>query len=424
MGLLILSIAINCVLVVGIYLLNKYTPLKNWSYIKKQILIGVLFGGASAFASSFGVEWLGAVVNVRDAAPLSAGLIFGAPAGIIAGAIGGVYRLLSIYWGAGTYTVIACSIATVLAGLMAAAIRKWMFDNKKPNWVYGICIAIVCEVIHMILIFVTNMDNSSNAFEFVKGATLPMIVGNAAAVGIAIFTISLISKEGLFRIKKSERIANTFQRWLLICIAVAFLTTSVFTYILQNGIVKVETQEVFTTAINDVEAEIKGKSKEFIIETTKNRHVGSTGFIAVCDSNLKMVIDNEYNGLPISSIGIDPPEEMKNSQEASKLYTADIVNAETGYRETYIYVFKFVDGYCIIAAMPEVEATLMRDASIYNTIFMQILVFGTLFVFIYILIKRVIINNLKKINDTLAKITGGDLSAVVDVRANEEFASL
>ena len=55
---------------------------------------------------------------------------------------------------------------------------------------------------------------------------------------------------------------------------------------------------------------------------------------------------------------------------------------------------------------------------------MQIIIFATLFVFIYVLIKRVIINNLKKINSSLGLITGGDLNVMVDVRANEEFASL
>ncbi|MBO7221949.1 MAG: hypothetical protein J6V37_02755, partial [Clostridia bacterium] len=55
---------------------------------------------------------------------------------------------------------------------------------------------------------------------------------------------------------------------------------------------------------------------------------------------------------------------------------------------------------------------------------MQIIIFASLFVFIYILIKRVIINNLKKVNDTLGQITGGDLNVTVDVRSNEEFASL
>ena len=420
----ILSILLNCILTIGIYLIEKFTAVKKWSYALKQILIGVLFGGASAFASSFGVEWLGAVVNVRDAAPLSAGLIFGAPAGIIAGVIGGLYRWFSVHWGAGAYTRVACSIATILAGLIAAALRKWMFDDKKPNCLYGIFVAISCEVVHMILIFVTNMDNSSYAFEFVKGATIPMIIGNAIAVGVALLIISLISEDGLFKKNKTEGIANTFQRGLLICISVAFLATSIFTYVLQNGIVKVETREVFTTAINDVEADIKGKSREEIIEATKNRHVGSTGFVAICDSNLNMVIDNEYNGLPISSIGIVAPEEMLNGQTASKLYTANIINAETGYSESYMYVFKFVEGYCIITAMPEVEATFMRDASIYTAVFMQILVFVALFVFIYILIKCVIINNIKKVNETLGKITGGDLEVTVDVRANEEFASL
>ena len=89
---LTVPILINCIFVLGVYLADKYTPAKKLPYMTKQIMIGIFFGGASAFASSYGVEWLGAVVNVRDAAPLSAGLIFGAPAGIISGLIGGLYR--------------------------------------------------------------------------------------------------------------------------------------------------------------------------------------------------------------------------------------------------------------------------------------------------------------------------------------------
>ena len=257
---LLIPILLNCILVTGVYLVDKYTLAKKIPYMAKQIVIGILFGGVSAFASSFGVQWLGTVVNVRDAAPLSAGLIFGAPAGIISGLIGGLYRWFSVYWGAGTYTRLACSVATILAGLMAAGLRKLMFDNKKPTWGYGICIAVVCEVIHMILIFLTNMDNSSYAFEFVKGATGPMILGNAAAVGASIIIVSLLSHERFSGKKGSERIAHTFQRWLLACIVIAYLVTSTFTFILQNGMVKIETQEVFTAAMGDVEADIRGKS--------------------------------------------------------------------------------------------------------------------------------------------------------------------
>ena len=101
---LAIPILLNCALVLGIYLTDKHTSAKKIPYMVKQIIIGLLFGGVSAFASSYGVQWLGTTVNVRDAAPLSAGLIFGAPAGIISGLIGGLYRWFSVYWGGGMYT--------------------------------------------------------------------------------------------------------------------------------------------------------------------------------------------------------------------------------------------------------------------------------------------------------------------------------
>ena len=509
---LVVPILINCALVLAVYLADKHTSAKKLPYIAKQIIIGLLFGGVSAFASSYGVEWLGTTVNVRDAAPLSAGLIFGAPAGIISGLIGGLYRWFSVYWGGGMYTRLACSLATILAGFMAAGLRKLMFDNKKPTWSYGICIAVVCEVIHMILIFLTNMDNSSQAFEFVKGATSPMMLGNAIAVGVSIILVSLFSHERFFRKRTSEGIAHTFQRRLLSCIVIAYLITSTFTLILQNGMAQIETQEVFTVAINDVEAAVRSKSNhqlleiaeqvkvdyekdptvslsdltvkygikeinivasngiiknsteadsinydmnskaqskefvdvlkvqdsfvqdysprgkdetvwrkyaavdltdggfiqvgydaeqfhtmlnEFVIDVTKNRHVGTSGFVAVLDEQLCLVIDNDYAGEHISSIGIDPPGEMKQGQTATALYNADIVDGINDVSAEYMYVFKFVEGYCLIAAMPVNEAMFMRDASMLTSVFMQVIIFATLFVFIYLLIKRVIINNLK-----------------------------
>ena len=108
----------------------------------------------------------------------------------------------------------------------------------------------------------------------------------------------------------------------------------------------------------------------------------------------------------------------------AKISNADIVDGKTELSEKHMYVFKFVEGYCLIAAMPVNEAMFMRDASMLTSIFMQVIIFATLFVFIYILIKRVIINNLKKINDTLGRITEGDLNVTVDVRSSKEFSSL
>ena len=164
---------------------------------------------------------------------------------------------------------------------------------------------------------------------------------------------------------------------------------------------------------------------EFVIDVTKNRHVGTDGFVAVCDDNLNLVIDDDvYNKQPISKIGISPSAEMLNRQTATKLYTADIVDGINVGSEEYTYVFKFIEGYCVIAAMPTEEVTIMRDVSIMLSTFMQVLIFAVLFLILYLLIKNIIINNLHIINSKLAQISDGNLDVTVDVRANQEFASL
>lgn len=52
------------------------------------------------------------------------------------------------------------------------------------------------------------------------------------------------------------------------------------------------------------------------------------------------------------------------------------------------------------------------------------LVFAVLFAQIYFLVKKLVVENIQKINHSLSQITGGDLNVMVDVRSNEEFASL
>ena len=61
---------------------------------------------------------------------------------------------------------------------------------------------------------------------------------------------------------------------------------------------------------------------------------------------------------------------MQEGKTATALYYADVLDEKTNLSEEYMYVFKFVEGYCIIAAMPKAEATFMRDASLYTSIFM------------------------------------------------------
>ena len=187
-----LMAAVPVIFSVLMYLIDKKTGFNKLKYIYKQIIIGLVFGIIAICGTEFGVNVGSATINVRNAAPLCAGLIFGAPAGIISGVIGGIECFFAAFWGAGAYTQIANSITTVLAGILAAVTRKFLFDDKKTSWFYGLVIAILTEVFDMLMIFLTNLSDVHTAFTIVRKCTFLTVSLNALAVMFAILFVSFI----------------------------------------------------------------------------------------------------------------------------------------------------------------------------------------------------------------------------------------
>ncbi len=399
------------------YLLEKKTKFASCRTAVRQAVVGIAFGALAALSTEFGIDVGGATVNVRDAAPLAAGLIFGAPAGIVAGALGGVYRFLAAAWGAGTYTRVACSVAAVLSGLFGAACRTFLFDRKKPFCLYGLFIGITTEILHMLLIFLTNMSDPYTAFRFVKACALPMVIANGVSVMLSLLCVALIGKEKLRRPRDKKRIAQTFQVWLLLCVAIAFCATSLFTYDLETRIAYSNAQSLLTLNLNDVRADaLEFASEEELALAVKNRHIGKDGCVIVCDERGVIVSDRDgHEGQNLSDAGIILAEGGVAPMER---FTADVYGVRS------LCMYDFAEGYYLISVLPVSEATFTRDISVYVSVFMEVLIYAALFIHVYFLIKKLVVENIDKINRSLAQITGGNLDVTVDVRANEEFASL
>lgn len=259
-----------------------------------QLLFGLIFGAVAAIGSEFGVPIDGAIINVRDAAPLCAGLIFGPPAGIIAGAIGGLERWFAVAWGAGTYTRLACSVSTLLAGCLAAALRRWMFDNKTPSWQYGFAIGAVTEVFHMLMVFFTNMADVRQAFGIVRQCAGPMILANGCAVMGAVALVSVLSRRERKSLDKEHRqLTQTFSKWLSAVVLVAFCATSVFTWFLQTSSAEDSNRQLLTLNLDDVKQDILDASDANLLELTRG---------VAADLNAA----KEINGIVLSSIRQKP----------------------------------------------------------------------------------------------------------------------
>ena len=153
-----------------------------------SVIIGLIYGGCSILSTHFGVQYEHMVLNVRDLAPLSAGLFFDPTAGIIAGLIGGIERyIVGTYFGIGSYTRIACSLSTCLSGFVAALLHLYIFKRKKPSAIYGFFMGAVMEVFHMYVVFITHRDDMGMAFYVVRVCSGPMIV--FCGLGLALSSI-------------------------------------------------------------------------------------------------------------------------------------------------------------------------------------------------------------------------------------------
>ncbi len=243
-----------------LYLLNTHTGLKNLPYMAKQIIIGILFGALACLGTEWSIPVQNAQINCRDAAPLCAGLMFGAPAGIIAGVIGGVERWFAVYWGISMYSRLACSLATVVAGLYAALLRKYIFEDENLGAIMAFAIGVVMEVIHMTILFITNMSEPLTAMAVVKVCIAPMAITNGIALAICDIMVYL-SKPHTFKIHQDRiRISQTVLLWLLVTVVFAFLVTSYFVVSMQTKLSEVQTDRTLQRSNDEIVSDIQDAS--------------------------------------------------------------------------------------------------------------------------------------------------------------------
>ncbi len=407
------------------YLLDKKTGFGRLNEKIKQAVYGLFFGLLAVLGNEWGIHVNGATLNSRDAAVLAAGLFFGGPAGMIAGVIGGIERVIAVSWGAGAFTAIACSISTVFAGVYAALLRRIMFEGKQPGWLISCAVGVVMEVVHLTMIFITNMDMPNEAMEVIRLCASPMIAANGLSVMLSSVVLSIFhgNKDRAAAGRGGIRISQTIQRWLLVAILLAFAATSFFVFRLQNGLADAQADSLLSLALDETEADIRdltdtGLSRQDIdneiIVLTRNRHVGETGYILIIDGDFNIV--SEPEGLGLTNIRGDIGTDDFPGEDVT--FTASPGGTDCLLR------YRSAEGYHVVSVLPEAEAFHMRNIALYVNSFLEIIVFAVLFGLIYILIKRVVVDQIKSVNSSLARITDGDLNEIVDVRSNEEFSLL
>ncbi len=161
-----------------------------WQFWRKKehtmplrVLTGVFFGACCVASNHLSVDFSEMLLNVRDIGPLAAGLFFDPLSGVIAGVIGGVERFIAgELWNIGHFTRVACSLSTLLAGLVGAALKKQVYRERTPRILQAAFLGAVTEVFHMYAILITKRDSMTEAYAVIRICSVPMTLFTAAGL--------------------------------------------------------------------------------------------------------------------------------------------------------------------------------------------------------------------------------------------------
>lgn len=143
----------------------------------------LIFGLFSIFGTLIGTtESTGAIVNIRDLAPMVAGLVAGPYVGLAVGLIGGIHRFFL-----GGPSCVPCSLATVLAGILGGAVYH-LNKGKLIRVVPAIAFAVGIELLHAALLLLL-VQPWGLAVEIMVSVIPQMVIANSLGVGIGIIIV-------------------------------------------------------------------------------------------------------------------------------------------------------------------------------------------------------------------------------------------
>ena len=289
----------------GIIFLQRYSKFAKLKKNVQYAIIITLFSISCILGTVFGIEVSnGALINVRDASPIIAGLIFGGPVGVVVGFVGGLYRFVSVYWGgSGAYVQIACAVSTFMAGVFTLIVRRYIFNNKRGKWYYGLFLVILCEDFHMLLVFLTHLNDIQGAYYVVKDCVGLMVLGNSLAVVIAMIIAGVIYKEKFFENHKPHKISTKIQVTLLAFLAVAYGVVSSVSYFSARNVATKNNEKTLQLNVNDLKNEVESLVDQElfnICKVIKDNVAPNIGISA--DLNADLVTNLSGDGFSVTEV--------------------------------------------------------------------------------------------------------------------------
>ena len=409
----------------GVTALYVLLTLLIWTFTHKhpltvmqKLFVGLLYGVASVLSTHFGIDYGHMLLNVRDLGPLTAGLFFDPWSGIIAGLIGGIERYIAgAFWNVGSYTRIACSVSTCLAGFLAAALRIWVLRNKKPSAIFAFILGAVMEVFHMYVALITHRDDMAMALYVVRTCSLPMIVFTGLGLSACSVVLRKLSGEWrnpLHRLPRDEvPLSRKFQSWLFLFTCGILVFNLAFSYLLLTQTATQGARDTVAVAAGDIRSAYEDNPASLQKGASLVR-VGQDGSFDLLSGRETVVTGAHAGMIPYNS----------DRQTLATAPEGEFFTAKLFGQESLCLLEQLDSTHSALVMLPTSEIYSARNDQMLETAFSSILLFAVIYTLITLLVQQIVVNNLGLVNASLSRITGGNLDETVNVRGSSEFASL
>jgi len=147
-------------------------------------------------------------------------------------------------------------------------------------------------------------------------------------------------------------------------------------------------------------------------EIAPRYHIGSQGFMAIAIYGA-IISSGSETGVPVGA-----------SVKSLGLIQAQQSGMVTILGKQYLCQSMEADGYTLFALLPRSEVFFSRDSMLMYIAACNIVLFALIFWMVSHLVKRLVINDVYRVNADLQKITSGNLDVVLNERTTPEFGLL
>lgn len=254
----------------------------EYDSFRDQLLLILIFSSIGIVSNYTGYEINGAIANTRVIGVMASGFIGGPVVSVIVGLVAGLHRYLIDING---FSTIACSVSTVIGGIIAAINSKRIKENNfKSTELFILTFAVECLQMLIILLIARPFND---AFLLVRNIFLPMTLFNS--IGMVLFV-------GVFKSLITEQEQKIGQK-----VSLTFDITQKCLPILQTGKFNEESCDKIGRIILDFSKDLA------VVFTDTERIISVSG---------KIDLDSDY--LPEISHKVFKSQEVTIAEDASE----------------------------------------------------------------------------------------------------------